>query len=66
VPDPFDGFGTISDRMHDFVMWRDRWVGDVLVLELDCVAVPIDACVFDVTFVGVVLFSGSGEVPIID
>jgi len=66
VPDPFDGFGTIGDRMHDFVMWRDGWVGDVLVLELDCVAVPIATRVFDMTFVGVVVFRGSGEVSTID
>jgi len=47
-------------------MWRDGWVGGVIVLELDCVAVPIAARVFDVTFVGAVVFRGSGKVPTID
>ena len=52
--------------MHDFVTYCDGWVGDVLVLELDCVGLPIAARVFDVTFVCVVVFGGSGEVPTID
>ena len=46
--------------MHDFVMWRDGRVGDVLVLELNGVAVPIDTRVFDVTFVCAVVLRGSG------
>ena len=66
MPDPFDGFSTIGERMHDFVMWCDGWVGDVLVLELDCVAVPIATRVFDVTFVGAVAVRGNGEVSTID
>ena len=52
--------------MHDFVMWCDGRVGDVLVLELDGVTVPIATYVFDVIFVCAVVLRGSGEVPIID
>ncbi len=66
VPYPFDGLCTICNGPHDFVVWRDGRVCDVLVLELNSVAVPIAALVFDVTFVCVVVLRGSGKVPAID
>ena len=52
--------------MHDFVMWRDGRVGDVLVLELNGVDEPIATRVFDVTFVCAVVLRGSGYVPAVN
>ena len=42
--------------MHDFVLGRDRRVGDVLVLELHRVAQSIAFCAFDMALVCAVVF----------
>ena len=57
--DALDGFGTICDSMHYFVVRRDFRIRNVLVLELYSVAESFGPCIFDVTLVGAIVFWGS-------
>ena len=41
IGESFDGLGTVSKRMHNFVVVSDGGVRDVLVLKLDCVTEPV-------------------------
>ena len=55
VLDSFDGFGAVRKCTHDFVIWSDCGVSDVLVLELDRVAESITASVLDVALVSAIM-----------
>ena len=58
--EPFYGLGAVGKGSHDPVVWRDFRVGDVFVLELDCIADTIAARWFDVTLVCAVMLIRSG------
>ena len=50
-----DCVGTIGHGFHDFVVGRNRGIGDVFMLEAHCVAVAIALGAFDVAFMGAVV-----------
>ena len=60
VFESFDGLGALCKGGHDSVVWRDDWVCDVFVLELDCVADTTAVRCFDVALMCLVMFIRSG------
>ena len=56
VPDAFDLLCTLGYCVHDFVLGRNRLVGDMLVMELHRVAQSIAFCIFDMALVCAVVF----------
>ena len=45
------GFLARCDGPHNLVVWGDRGVGDILVLERDCIGQPLLSCLLDVAIV---------------
>ena len=61
-----EGRGTVGEHFHQFVLWCERGIGELLVHELHRVAEPLAARGFDVAAVDAIVLGGRAKIPAIN